>query len=98
LLLFADTVIVWSLFYCCILLLLLWFGVGFVVWPALLLVVVFWYRLIFVFVLLYACCMFFVYRGPIWVFSLKLSVKMKFYIFFLSNKRTENVVVVFVPR
>ena len=58
---FADTVIVWSLFYCCILLLLLWFGVGFVVWPALLLVVVFWYRLIFVFVLLYACCMFFVY-------------------------------------
>ena len=37
----ADTVIVWSLFYCCILLLLLWFGVGFFVWPALLLVVVF---------------------------------------------------------
>ena len=40
-------VIVYCSFYCCILLLLLWFGVGFVMWPALLLVVVFWYLFLY---------------------------------------------------
>jgi hypothetical protein len=59
---FADTVIVWSLFYCCILLLLLWFGVGFVMWPALLLVVVFWCLF---FVLLYVYGMFCVLSATI---------------------------------